>query len=142
MIRFISFYDDPRHAFTLYELLAERPARAAISHGEMPSLQEHCQFVQSRPYRIWSLIEADGDIVGEIHATNQNEIGIAIFKRFQHRGYAKLAIQDFISRVPALPGQPGLRSGRWLANIAPGNDVSRGLFESMGFTKIQETYAL
>lgn len=158
MIRLIDVYNGsavrPRALEVLYELLAERPDEAAISHKRMPGLLEHVDFVNSRPHRFWYLIEAerveDHDdteqgawvTVGAISATDRNEIGIAILKAHQRCGYAAQAIAQVMLQYEPLPAEAGLRSNRWLANIATRNLPSIALFEGLGGKPIQITYEL
>lgn len=127
----------------LFELLAERPAEANISHAELPSMERHRQFVHRHPYRLWFLVETDdGTRVGAVYATDRNEAGIAILKAHQRKGYARSALTALLRDHKPLPAEPSVRNGNWLANIAPGNAASKALFRSLGFTHIQETFAL
>ncbi len=120
-------------AHILWDLLAERPSSANISHREMPSWTAHLAFTKAHGYRTWRLIETPHGIAGAIYLTMQNEIGIGIFKAFQRKGYATAAIMMLMTEY-------GPR--KFLANIAPGNDASRKMFEAMGFKHIQNTFEL
>lgn len=135
----------------LWELLAERPAHANISHKARPSYEEHVRFVESKPYRAWYIINADVPAsgfdkpfgwqhVGAIYASKRNEIGIAIFNRFHRRGYAEFAIRLLVQTVPPLAAVPGDRTGYYVANVAPENEASHALFESLGCTLTSLTY--
>ncbi len=118
----------------LYELLKERPANANISHTAMPSWMAHIFFVSKMPYAAWYLImasETSPEVLGSIYLTKANEIGIFIFKRHQGMGHAGGAIKELMRLHPR---------ERYLANIAPSNQPSLGLFKHLGFEKIQETY--
>lgn len=115
----------------LWDLLAERPAVANISHRQMPTFEEHEQFVENNPYYEWYLIEADCGIVGAIYITHAYEIGIAIFSQHQRKGYAKQAVY-------MLMAENGKQ--RYLANVAPGNEASKAFWRKIGFRHIQETY--
>lgn len=131
MINLISVYDiDQRHDI-LYQLLDERTPEQSISHKFMPTLTEHKQFVDSRPYLVWCFIQ-DGDIgiVGSVYLTKDKEIGISIFEDYQRQGYARTAIKLIIAAQP----------GKLLANINPRNKASIELFKSFGFKQVQVTY--
>lgn len=127
----------------LYLLLKERNAEANISHSKMPSLEQQRQFVCRRPYRLWLMVEDEVRTrCGAIYATDRNEVGVFILKDHQRRGLAAQALAELFRTYQPLPAVPSIRQGRWLANINPANEASRALFASMGFTHIQNTYAL
>ena len=123
----------PEAAKLLFELLAERPKEACISHCVMPTWEQHIRFIQSNPYDRWFLIEENPGIVGSIYLTKLGEIGVSIFKQYQGRGFAKAAILDLMSRFP---------NRRLLANVAPANEASSKLWESLGGKVVQKTYEL
>lgn len=117
----------------LYELLAQRDPSENISHRSMPTFPQHVAFMSCRPYRAWYLIELDDSTyIGSVYLTKNREIGIWILKEHQRQGYARMAIDLLKLHHP----------GRFLANIAPGNDASRAMFETIGFKHIQNTFSL
>lgn len=131
MIKLTSVYDTPNSYKILYELLAERTPEQSISHKELPSWAEHCQFINDEPYRYWWFIEHDENgIVGAMYLTYENEIGIFIFKEFQGNSYATQAIELLKENF----------RGPFLANVNPQNRASRDLFEKLGGRMIQVTY--
>lgn len=130
LITIESHKDAPR---LLWDLLAERPDFANISHREMPSWTSHLAFISEHPYRDWRIITVNDEPVGAIYLTMQNEIGIGILKAHQRKGYATAAIMMLMTEY-------GPR--RYLANVAPTNPASRRMFEKLGFKFIQETLAL
>ena len=122
----------------LYDLLLEREMFESISHQEMPSLEDHCRYIQSMPYQALYLIEAptiEGrpiEWAGGIYLSDQREIGIGIFKKYRRMGIARKAIKLLMEKHP----------GNFLANINPANQKSIDMFENMGFSHIQNTYIL
>jgi RimJ/RimL family protein N-acetyltransferase len=137
-MRLIDIDDYPDSARILYDLLAERPAEAAISHKVMPSYDEHLTFVAEHPYQAWYLLEeVVGDegtfIVGAVYLSAANEIGVAIFQRWARRGYGQHAVRCLMAKHGPM---------RYLANVAPANVPSRELFEGLGFRHIQNTFEL
>ena len=116
----------------LYQLLIERPAEACISHKVMPTYDAHCDFVDSYPYSAWYLVVDGGLSVGAIYLSMLDEIGIAISREMQGRGYAQAAIMALMAKHPRK---------RYFANVAPGNAVSHKLFGRIGKI-IQETYEI
>lgn len=131
-----------RGADILYELLAERPKYAWISHGEMPSRSAHEEFVANHPFRFWYLIDNAGVYVGSIECTDRNEIGVHILQRFQKKGFGYLALTKFLATHTPLPPIKAVRNGKWLANIAVGNEPGQDFFRRMGFRQIQETWCM
>lgn len=115
----------------LYGLLDERPAEANISHKTMPTFDEHRCFVESRPYKFWSLVIDDGLPVGSVYLTKQNEIGVFIKKGSQRKGYGRDAVRLLMEKHP---------QDRFLANINQDNAASIALFEDVGFNLLQVTY--
>ena len=115
----------------LYDLLLQRNSNVNISHKIMPTYEEHIKFVRSQPYSKWYIIEIDGERVGSIYLTNQNEVGIFVAERSQAKGIGSNALNVLIDQNPGL---------RYLANINPENKKSIDFFEKSGFVLIQHTY--
>jgi len=121
----------------LYDLLAERPPEANISHREMPTFEQHRQFVTRRPYEAWYAIEhcEDGHApirVGAIYLTRQREVGIFLLSPFHGMGWAREALKILRHAHP----------GPILANVAPSNIRSHEFFKAAGARLIQYTYEL
>lgn len=131
-MKLIPIEDRSDAAHILWDLLAERPANANISHREMPTWAAHEAFTKAHGYRTWRLIETPHGIVGAIYLTMQNEIGIGIFSWAQGQGYGPSAIKMLMEEY-------GPR--RYLCNVAPGNEASRAMFEKLGFKHVQDTLA-
>lgn len=117
--------------FMLFELLLERELHQSISHKSMPTFDEHCAFVSSRPYAHWYAVEHDQRSVGAIYLSKQREIGVGIFKEHQRSGHAMAASEMLMIAHP----------GPFLANMNPGNTASARLFHRLGFGLLQMTYA-
>lgn len=127
----------------LYQLLAERPPEANISHSKMPTFEEHTAFVRSRPYRAWYIIcDHAFKPLGAIYATQHNELGIFILCEHQNRGHATMAIRVLKDQLEPLPAIPGKRRGRYLANVSPHNRLSKKLFEKLGGRIVSLTYEI
>ena len=126
----VSVYLHKNAATILYDLLAERTAEQSISHVAFPTWKEHCTFIDSLPYRVWYLILVGNECVGSIYLSKQQEIGVFIFRTHQQKGYGKAAVTLLMEQHP----------DKFLANINPANTPSIKMFESLGFTHIQNTY--
>lgn len=108
---------------TLFALMREREPHESISHKVMPSWEDHCAFVASKPYAHWYIVEVDGYVRGEVYLSKQREIGVAIFKGQRGHGYGMDAVAQLMRLHP----------GRFLANINPANEASLTLFKALEF---------
>lgn len=115
-------------ARVLYELLVERKPDENISHKDMPTWEEHKEFIASKPYKAWyviqSLEEKARPFVGAIYLTWSNEIGIGILDIFKRQHYASAAIHAVMEEHP---------EKFYYANINPDNHKSKDLFKRLGF---------
>jgi RimJ/RimL family protein N-acetyltransferase len=114
----------------LYRLLEERTPEQSISHKSMPTRHEHENFIASKPYTAWYLIEVDGEIVGATYLSKQREIGIFIFEAQRGSGYGKKAVSLLMRAHP----------GKFLANVGLQNGPSRTFFRKLGFDLLSLTY--
>lgn len=140
---FRTVYHTPNALDVLYQLLAERTPEQSISHVAMPTHAEHRRFVMSAPYASWMLIEDDGlyrrlethpsAFVGSVYVSKANEIGIAIFKRYQRKGYGRAALEW---------ARDTFRDRQLFANVNPDNEASIAFFERHGGVHIQNTFRL
>ena len=71
-------------ALFLYDLLKNKDPNANISHKKMPSYDEHVEFVMSKPYTNWYIIECDKKNVGTIYLSKQDEIGISFKNDYEN----------------------------------------------------------
>ena len=115
----------------LYDLLLQRNSDANISHKKMPTYEEHVKFVRSQPYSKWHIIEIDGERVGSIYLTNQNEIGIHLFKAYEDEQRYQNIIKKLISESTET---------RFFINISPRNELYINFAKKMGFNLKQYTY--
>jgi RimJ/RimL family protein N-acetyltransferase len=130
-VKFVSVYDTVWGIQVLYRLLKERSPEVNISHKEMPSFEEHEEFVKSFPYAHWYLIVVEDELIGAIYLTHDDEIGIFLFPEYPGKGYGPEAISLLTDTH---------RRARYLANINPANAASKKTFEKLGFKMIQLTY--
>lgn len=133
---------DGAHVRLLYSLLAERSPESFVSHERMPTIEEHEQFVRSAPFLWWHIVSIGtvGAGVGAIECTDRNEVGVTISRAWQRSGIGAKALRMFMEAHQPLPAIRAIRSGRWLANVAPSNVASQAFFTKMGFVPVQTTY--
>ena len=129
-VRLTDVYETHLAEKVLFDLLKERKPEQNISHKKMPSFAEHSEFVGSRPYSAWYLIQKDENYVGAVYLTRDDEIGVFIFKEHQGQGRGPWAVEQIMNYHPR---------ERFLANINPRNKASKKMFGKLGFTHTQET---
>jgi RimJ/RimL family protein N-acetyltransferase len=139
----IAYGDETRfhqQAVFLYDLLKERDPVANISHKTMPPFFMHVQFMHSRPYHCWNVIEVTGireDMwampIGSAYLTKQDEIGLFLSQEYQGKGFGRRALNILMDAYPR---------DRYYANVAPGNEASKRFFEGQGFKELQRVYVL
>lgn len=137
-MRLVDVYSDPSAKAALFECLKKRPVVHAISHRALPSFEDHCLFVDSRPYRLWYLIEDAGLYVGSAYLTEMNDIGL--FLTPEHTSKAAEAIQLILSTHRPLPAITSKRIESFSINVNPSNlDLIKNV-ESAGGQHVQNTY--
>jgi RimJ/RimL family protein N-acetyltransferase len=123
-MQLMSLYDEPYEWELPFQLLKEREPHQNISHRRVPTWQEHCTFIRSRPYEAWYWFTSPaGFAAGCVYLSKQREIGIGVLKAHRGQGLASQAIQELMRLHP----------GRFLANINPANEASIALFRKLGF---------
>lgn len=118
-------YDDGAKWGIPFSLLTEREPHENISHKGMPTWEQHCAYVYSRPHTAWYWFTSPaGFPAGCVYLSKQREIGVGVLKEHRGQGLATQAIQELMLLHP----------GRFLANINPANEASLALFRKLGFT--------
>lgn len=131
-------------ALFLYDLLKDRDPAANISHRELPPFFKHLEFINSRPYTVWNIIErieldptGTGGCttapIGSAYLTDRDEVGLFLSGGLQGLGYGRKALKMFMEQNPRKA---------YYANISPRNDLSRSFFSALGFKHIQNTFRL
>lgn len=117
----------------LFNLLKERDNKTNISHKKMPTYTEHVNFVKSKPYTKWYIIQNSQIKIGSIYLSKYDEIGIFIKEIFYGKGFTNDALKLIIEKNPR---------SRYLANVNPKNIRSIKFFKKNSFKLIQHTYEL
>ena len=115
----------------LYNILRERNPEESIEHEKTPSYEEHIQFVKSKPYSCWYVIEYMKEKIGTVYLSKEDEVGIFLKREFQKKGIGKKALELLIKNNPR---------ERIFANVNPKNSKSVRFFAEYGFKLIQNTY--
>ena len=117
----------------LYNLLKERDSKTNISHKKMPTYNEHVNFVSSKPYACWYIIEYNEKKSGSIYLSKNSEIGIFLKKSLQGKDIGRISLELLIKKNP---------KSRYFANISPKNNKSIKFFKNNNFKLIQYTFEL
>ena len=115
----------------LYNLLEKRNPDLNISHKQMPTLDEHKEFVLSKPYTNWYIIKKNNDKIGAIYLSKNDEIGISILENFEFYEIAKESFKIIMELNPRK---------RYLANVSPKNKNSQEFLERNGFMGLEYVY--
>lgn len=120
----------------LYELLKTR--EYSISHKEIPSFEEHSNFVQNHPYHKWFIIENQSNLIGSLYIHKDNSIGLDILNQFEE------LIPDLLSllekRYKPLPYIKSVRSKNFFLNVSPKNKRLHDLLISSGYEISQVSF--
>ena len=120
-------------ALFLYDLLKNKDPNANISHKKMPSYDEHVEFVMSKPYTNWYVIEYDKKNVGSIYLSKQDEIGISINNDYEYDQIVKSALKLLMKLN---------QRKRYLANVGPKDVKSQEFLLKNGFTSLEYVYEI
>ena len=117
----------------LYELLKNKDPSTNISHKKMPSYDEHIEFVMSKPYTNWYIIECDKKNVGSIYLSKQDEIGISIDNDYEYDKIVRSALKLLVKLNPRK---------RYLVNVSPDDMRSQEFLLKNGFTGLEYVYEM
>lgn len=121
---------DPDDYYHLYEILKERDPAINISHRELPTYEQHCEFWRKKPYMWSQAIVSMDDFIGYVYLTDRKELGVHIKKEFQQKGIGTEVIKKVLKKF----------TGDILINIAPSNSVALKIASKLNFEKIQFTF--
>ncbi|QLH04018.1 hypothetical protein C5F49_00775 [Nitrosopumilus oxyclinae] len=117
----------------LFGILNERNETTNFSNNNKTEYKQHVEFVNSKPYKKWYIIEHENEKVGSINLDHNNGIGTFILKKYQRNGFASKAIREIIRLNP---------EKKYYANINPNNQDSIKLYTKCGFGHIYNHYEL
>ena len=120
-------------ALFLYDLLKNKDPNTNISHKKMPSYDEHVEFVMSKPYTNWYIIECDKKNVGTIYLSKQDEIGISINNDYEYDQIVKPALKLLMKLN---------QRKRYLANTSPKDVSAQEFLLKNGFTGLEYVYEM
>ena len=124
------------HIDILFDLFKKRNHR--ISGNPDTSFAEHQAFVTNHPYRAWFFIIRNDEVVGSIYVGKDNGIGVDLSE--SELDLLNPVILKLIAAVRPNPGIPSLRNKEFFINVSASDLPKIRALESIGCSKIQETF--
>lgn len=120
----------------LYIELSSRTT--GISHKNLPTFEDHSEFVMNHPYLAWYFIHKGDDLLGTCYVTDQNTIGLN----------AKFIVVEDVEKTLAaikalhkpLLGIKSVRSSSFTVNVSTRNVKLQEMLESIGAVPIQISF--
>ena len=129
-------YLNDLHVNLLYDFLKKR--KFNISHKNIPTYEDHLEFVKNNPYRKWFLISHEFKIKGSIYILYDNGIGIDIAPSNYYL-VDKILSLVFLENNP-LRAMPSIRTNNFHINISPDNHELNSFITKAGGILKQQTF--
>ena len=114
----------------LDEMLKERDSTVNVTPQKLPLFSEHLEFLKSKPYDAWYIIEIESKQVGHIYIDNENRIGWFIKREFKGFGFV----------IPAFEELKILHKRKnYLGKVNPNNFEAQNLLTKLKFV-LKNTY--
>ena len=114
----------------LYEMLKERDPTINVTHKKLPSFNKHLEFIKSKPYDAWYIIEIKSKPIGHIYIDNESRIGWFIKKEFKGFGFV----------IPAFEELKTLhKREKYFGKVNPNNFEAQNLLTKLKFV-LKNTY--
>tara|TARA_Y100000589_G_C27000573_1_gene566556 strand:- start:268 stop:699 length:432 start_codon:yes stop_codon:yes gene_type:complete len=113
----------------LYDLLKEK--EFSISHKNLPTFEDHKNFVLNHPYYKWFLIIFDNKKIGTIYFQNDNTVGITLLKMFLH--LKKEIISYLDDKFDPLPAIKSFRTKNFSFNVSPNDDLTIAILSDANY---------
>ena len=124
------------HVMLLFEHLKKKSF--PISHKNLPSFDEHKEFVLSSPYRFWFLVKKNEQCLGNCFISYQNCIGLNIITN-KKDDYAMI-LEKIFKEFSPLPAIKSIRTESFHVNSNPHNRSLKEALESVKMYLLEETY--
>ena len=128
--------ESQEHIFKLYEILKKR--KFNISNTEIPSYEEHKNFVKSNKYRKWVMIFKEDKSYGTYYLRRDNYIGINLLTSIEYEYF--LIIKHILSLEKPLKEIKSLRNKFFLINSNPNNKALLQAIKKFDFMHIENSY--
>ena len=115
-----------------------------ISHEKMPSFSEHCEFVNSHPYRGWWLVNAGIEkniALGSVYINYDNSVGINL--DFDKIGFSSdYFIMRLKETMKPLEEKKSQIYKDYFFNVSPSNSDFINWLEESGYRESQRSFIL
>lgn len=113
----------------------------SISHRDLPSMEEHKNFVKNNPYRAWFIVKIQNKILGNIYIQYDNSIGFNFQEEITSKEIEE-TIELIYSKFKPLKSIPSKRPDYFFINVNSSNlSLQKKLF-SLNYLEIQRTYRI
>ena len=137
-LTFESIVPKDDHISALYEALKLR--RHTISHINLPTLEDHQEFIKTHPYRSWNFVFVATECVGNFYLQNDNSIGVHLLPGFDH--ILPVLLKQILYEYNPLPEIKSMRNANFVLHVPVGDHTRQAQMNANGHTPLQITYTL
>tara|TARA_B100000282_G_scaffold78280_1_gene54212 strand:- start:85 stop:540 length:456 start_codon:yes stop_codon:yes gene_type:complete len=128
--------ENQNHISILYEILKKR--KFNISNIEIPSYEQHVNFVKSNRYRKWVIIFKNDKSYGTYYLRRDNYIGINLLTSIEYDYF--LIIKYILSLEKPLKEIKSIRNKFFLINTNPNNKPLLRAIKRFNFLHVENSY--
>ena len=99
----------------LFELLKDK--EYSISHSEIPSFEQHRNFILSNPYYKFAIILLNSKMIGSVYLQNDNTVGLNLLRKFKR--YTSEVISRFENSFTPLEPIKSKRTQNFCFFVSP-----------------------
>ena len=138
-LNFEAVQQSDEHHNELYTLLKKRIHN--ISNEEIPTFEEHREFVSSHPYLYWYIIRnKEGESIGDVYIMETNCVGVNLISPAPQN--IKAVIEYIKKRHNPLPPIKSVRTAKFHINVSHNHREKIQSLEACDCNKIQITYLI
>ena len=140
MITFASISQPPRdwEIDFLYQILVQR--EHSISHKQIPSFEQHRQFVLNHPYKHWIIVSNRSQKVGAVYVCFDNSVGIHILPGSMF--CRSSVILEVLKQFKPVPGRASSVPDDFVFNVADGDIEYEKDLIRCGAVRLQATFCI
>ena len=122
----------------LFFLLNSR--KYSISHTNLPSKNEHSEFVSSHPYRIWYLIYKNRRLFGSVYLHTDNSVGVDLIEYTESEIFS--VIKYIKDNHKPLPSIKSVRRATFFINVPSENERFVKSLKNLNVNEIQRSFLI